>query len=362
MTRAGLIFGRLVLTVAAVNLVFVSGEAALRLLGVGENTHTTVTLDIYAPDPQLGWVLKPNMRVTRPWAGHTVVIRTDAEGHRIPDHATTGSGAARVAFAGDSFVMGNEVNAEDTFAHLVGRAMSTRTVNLGVSGYALSQECQSLRRFMTQASGITHAFLIVYLGNDLEYGAYPPSRRGVDADGYLHDEPPATTMKAHLRVFAVRHSLLLFDVHDALERIRGEIAARRRTGRQPGYRWIYDEAAFTRNRLDAHRKVLAALCDDARIRGVPLTVVMMPEREQVYGTSSDLPNRRLSAVLRELGIPAIDLLPLMRGIAARRPPLWHDLRDGHLSTEGHRFVAEVLVDYVRRHSNPSPGPGSLGGA
>jgi hypothetical protein len=60
----------------------------------------------------------------------------------------------------------------------------------------------------------------------------------------------------------------------------------------------------------------------------------------------------LSSMLSELGMSVIDLLPEMRSIAAARPPLWHDIVEGHLSPEGHRFVAGILVG---QHREAVPG-------
>lgn len=79
-----------------------------------------------------------------------------------------------------------------------------------------------------------------------------------------------------------------------------------------------------------------------------ITVVLMREREQIHGSLSDLPNRMLSSMLADLGRPVTDLLPKMRSAAAARPPLWHDVVEGHLSPEGHRLVAEMLIDQLRK--------------
>src|SRR5262249_47107455 len=87
--------------------------------------------------------------------------------------------------------------------------------------------------------------------------------------------------------------------------------------------------------------------------GVPVTVVIMPEKDQVYGSLSDLPNRMFSAMLADLEMPAIDLLPKMRSIAAVRPPLWHDVVQGHLSPEGHRFVAGILSEWLKGRADSS---------
>jgi len=133
--------GFAVLVVTATVLGLLISEIALRLLRPGENLLTTATLGIYAPDPELGWVNKRDFTGSRDWAGREVLIRTDAEGRRVPTGHVPTSRAAQIAFAGDSYVFGNEVNAEETFVYLFGEASQTRTINLGVGGYSLSQEC-----------------------------------------------------------------------------------------------------------------------------------------------------------------------------------------------------------------------------
>jgi hypothetical protein len=153
-------------------------EVAIRLLRPGENLYASATLGVFAPDPELGWVHKHDYTGSRKWLGRIVLIRTDAEGHRIPNMGVSNGGAELIAFAGDSYVFGYEVNAEETFVHLLGEASRKRTVNLGVGGYALSQECLALRRFMAQKTEITQGFLVIYLGNDIESGAYPSKTLG----------------------------------------------------------------------------------------------------------------------------------------------------------------------------------------
>jgi hypothetical protein len=335
--------GSLTLSLTSLVAALLLCEIVLRLFPPEKNIHATATLGIYAPDAELGWTHKANIRRPRDWAGRTVIIRTDANGYRIPDGEAPKAGAGRIALAGDSYVFGNEVNAEETFVHLVGKSSGMTSVNLGVGAYYLSQECLALRRFMAKTTRLAHAFLVIYVGNDIEDGPYPPRRLGVDQDGYLRSTAPGRWDKAWS--FALRHSRLIFYAHMTWQRIGPSTPpARKADARDTEHRWLYDEAAFTRDRFDEHRRVLTELRDDARKRRVPLTVVILPERDQVYGALSDLPNRMLSSMLTELGMPVIDLLPKMRKVAAERPPLWHDIVQGHLSVEGHQFVTEVLMN------------------
>ena len=80
-----------------------------------------------------------------------------------------------------------------------------------------------------------------------------------------------------------------------------------------------------------------------------LTVVIMPERDQVYGSLGDRPNRTLSPLLSDLGMTVLDLLPGMRRAAAEGAGLWHDIPQGHLSVDGHRWVARVLMTRLAEH-------------
>ena len=233
--------GPLALLLASCLVALLLCEVVLRLFLPGENIRTTATLGIFAPDPELGWVLKPDLRRDRRWAGRVIRIRTDADGHRIPDAGPSNAGPTQVVFAGDSYVFGHEVEAEETFAHLVGRAVGKRSVNLGVAGYRLGQECLSLRRFLAREAGIAQAFLVIYVGNDVANGPYTPKNLGVDEHGLVHYASGGRWTKA--RSFAVRHSLVAFYLQNAASCSVGTAVEAAAPVVQK-YSWIYDPAAF----------------------------------------------------------------------------------------------------------------------
>lgn len=353
---------RTLTVVVSVSVALLGCEAILRLFLPGENLYTTATLGILAPDPVLGWVHQADVRISRDWTVRTVVIRTDAAGHRIPDFAVPQRGVKQIALAGDSYVFGNEVNAEQTFVYLLGELAATNTINLGVNGYALSQECGALERFLEREKP-AQAFLVIYLGNDIEYGAYADPATTVDPDGYLQSGPPSAgdglrRAWTNARRFAVLHSRVVFAARSAWRLIHPPATANATpVAGVAAPRWIYDPATFTLDRLAEHRRVVMRLRDDARDRHVPLAVILMPEREQVYGQLSDLPNRMVSAMLADLGLPVIDLLPTLRQAAASHPHLWHEIIEGHLSPEGHQVVARILADWLASRpeaTTPSP--------
>ena len=239
-------------------------EIALRVLRPGDNVHTTATLGLMAPDPELVWVLRPGVRKVRNWAGRKALIRTDHEGRRVPDRPSP-VGSTPIVFAGDSYVFGNEAQAEETFVHLVGDATGHGSVNLGVPGYTLGQGCGALRRFLAARPGAAHAFLAIYVGNDLETGPYPAAGHFVDDRGYLRR---SSGRWDDLHSFAVRHSRLAFYGQIAYERLR-RLSAPPDAGTAPmasNSRWIYDGADGRTGRR-APAGPVSAVHDDARRRG-----------------------------------------------------------------------------------------------
>jgi hypothetical protein len=143
----------------------------------------------------------------------------------------------------------------------------------------------------------------------------------------------------------VARSRALFLVFKAREAVRSRWMRWRDEG-TVSYRWIYDENAWGPRALDSHRQSLVRLLGIARAAKVPLTVLLLPERDQVYGSFSDLPNRRLLALLDSLEIPALDLLPALRVAAVSDPDLYHKAPAGHLSPSGHALVAAVLSAHL----------------
>jgi hypothetical protein len=88
--------------------------------------------------------------------------------------------------------------------------------------------------------------------------------------------------------------------------------------------------------------------------------VLVPERFQVYpdefdryvkgfGVDAaqldvDQPSIRLRMAFEAAGLTVVDALPALRAAAARGGPRLYGSVDQHLSPEGHRALAQVVVD------------------
>jgi lysophospholipase L1-like esterase len=359
--------GSLGLALVASILSLAVAELVLGLTVPASNLRTTAGLNIYESDAELGYRLRPDVFRRVPWLGRDITIVTDRLGHRIPEgdplaragEAREGQapgGAPVLVVAGDSYTFGNEVLAEETFVQLLGLAMNRRPVNLGVGGYSLDQSARMLGRYLTGAAPDLQALLVVYVGNDLEWGAAPRSP-GVDLNGYLTRPSSSSSpdIVAELRMWVTIHSRLAFLAQKVWRSLTAERAAPVPTPGGPApsraepttQRWIYDPTRYTEESLVGHRAVLESLRTEALRAGVPVTVVLMPEPDQVHGALSDVPNRAMQELLAEIGLPVIDLLPLMRSAASTgHEPLYHPPPLGHLSPAGHRVVASLLAERV----------------
>jgi len=120
-------------------------EAALRIAdprvlreGLSERTIA------YRHDAELGWAPTPNSEFTVT-AERPIHAKHNSLGLRDVELGT--SGKPRILFVGDSFVWGNDVEADERFTDLLRQRISSHdVVNAGVSGYGTDQEYLWLQR------------------------------------------------------------------------------------------------------------------------------------------------------------------------------------------------------------------------
>jgi hypothetical protein len=93
---------------------------------------------LFHHDPSLGWFPVPNSRMTFK-ASRPIHVVNNTQGFRAPEHHL--SSRPGVAFLGDSFVWGYDVEASERFTEkLQERHSDWNIFNLGVSGYGTDQE------------------------------------------------------------------------------------------------------------------------------------------------------------------------------------------------------------------------------
>jgi hypothetical protein len=93
---------------------------------------------LFHHDPSLGWFPVPNSRA-KFIASRMIHVANNSQGFRAPEHRL--SSRPGIAFVGDSFVWGYDVEASERFTEkLQERHPEWNIFNLGVSGYGTDQE------------------------------------------------------------------------------------------------------------------------------------------------------------------------------------------------------------------------------
>jgi lysophospholipase L1-like esterase len=115
------------------------------------------------------------------------------------------------------------------------------------------------------------------------------------------------------------------------------------------------------------REAVAQIALEARAVGARTGIILMPARFQIddtdYGHLRDIvaqaggelvrdaATERFAEGLRELALPTIDLLPVLR--RARQGPRLFFEENVHLTPRGHSVVAQALAPFVREQMFPA---------
>jgi hypothetical protein len=101
---------------------------------------------MYAPDPEVGYVMKPNLSLrdgAESFDGYFINDR----GFRIGRSSREASSQADILVVGCSQTYGQGVSYEDTFAAIIGQKLNRTVANLGVSSYGGVSSVLLARRF-----------------------------------------------------------------------------------------------------------------------------------------------------------------------------------------------------------------------
>jgi lysophospholipase L1-like esterase len=297
--------------------------------------------DLFVPDRELGFGLKPGFvgHFTREYSG--VEIRINADGFRDGPFGEPGEGP-RVAFVGDSVVFGAGVDAaacmdarlEEELATRLGRGGAT-VLNLGIYAYSLDQYVTMLRRELPVLR--PDLVLVGFCVNDIEDGASAAWPAGVARGGArlaLKRVSNVAWLAAHLRQ---RIFLPASRAH-----FRNTEEDWRSYCRDVVSRWSTPAGAA---RLARNLDGLAAIASGPG--APPLLAILWPTSYELEEPEGDWgrPRALLRRALADRGIPWLDPHD---ALAAAAPPreLFLEGDRMHFSPAGHRLVAELLADEV----------------
>lgn len=332
----------ILLSAATIVFCLAVAEIAVRVAGVSVGT-VQINRGVVRPsaNPKLGFELRPNSFVAA-----EVDYRINADGFRGAALKHKTPGRPRIAVFGDSIVFGYWVTEKDAFSAQLGETLGggVETLALGVPGYNLDQEIESmrLRLDMLQPDMVVFGFCL----NDLEgllsfeYGLTLARREARSGPRRLLE-----SLLSHSRFAAwIEYRLTERDA-------RARFAA----ARNPLGGELYDASPET---LDAHldasfNKISSTLTP----KGIKAAVVIFP----VLGNRfENYPYKNLhdqiGRAAARAGLLSIDLLPCFA------PYSFRDVRVDvvHPNPMGHRIAAHGAADKLFEHLNPGqPKPAAL---
>lgn len=299
-------------------------------------------------DAELGWIARPNFHDPN-FYGKGRPIQTDERGLRVESgNANSGEeGRPITVCSGDSFTWGYGVAAEDTWCHLLGEMLGTKTVNLGQSGYGVDQ---AYLLYMREAPRLDHGLhLFAFIEDDFvraqsdEFLRYPKPLLGL-VDGEierLNDPLPQDSWYRALRRRLAGPASELRSVRV----LNGMMNGTGGSGGGPSG-GAYSEVV---------EQMFARLAEVNRAKSSRLVLILLPNegmhaRPRASRWQTDV--RRIADSLR---IPFFDLTEELRTLEGSEvAPLFQQFEDmpqeevsfqlwgGHYSEEGNAWAAEAI--------------------
>ncbi len=323
----------------------------------------------YAAHPTIGFTMNPEFRGRFRLQEFDTRVEISALGIRDREHGPRAEGTRRIVVLGDSYTFGWGVEAGERYVDRLEERLNQggtgrwEVVKAGINAYGTREQAAWLRE---RGWGLDPDLVLVQfcMGNDFTDNAADGYHV---ANGYLvaNREAPApvdtarTTPLGAMKRWVRQRSHLYVLVRDRVRSLRA----------------VGDEDASRPSELaDFNRSVDAALpvtvrflreiAEDARGRAVPVLVVVVPMRHQLYESRSadpeilEHPNRATAAACEEAGLAVFDLLAGFREQVARGGPRLYFRVDRHWTRDGHRVAGDLLYDELVRRGLVAPGAAS----
>ncbi len=333
-------------------------EAGMRLVGGSEAAPSFQ--QIFMQDPRVGHRLRPGARTVYSTVEYSTEIAINAQGVRDGrDLGPKRPGQTRVVVLGDSLVLSVQVPLEETFMAQLERDLTAadptrewQVVNAGVQGYGPADEWLFYRN-VVDALEPDLVLIVAFVAND--------AIEAFDKAAWLDNGPPALDNRQAAVTWARRLARSSMVVQTA--RLRWDQLRPDTTGpgtERPLASYLSVSSTEVTRGLDVTRDAFDRIAALASNRGARTAIVLMPARFQVddadYGRLREIvkaaghdlvrqaATERFQAALAPLGLPTLDLLPILQSQAD--PSGLFFQRNIHLTPRGHNVVGHALAGFV----------------
>ncbi|MBM4267311.1 MAG: hypothetical protein FJ144_12000 [Deltaproteobacteria bacterium] len=298
-------------------------------------------------DEDLPYLLRPGVDTI----ARGVHVTINEHGMRGPPLEPAPPGTARILVLGDSVAFGYRLEWDATLTQRLAAELEQRTgephqvLNGGVEGYNTENQLAWLRRFGLPLD--PDAIVVALNLNDYDYGPVmgPLGVLTLDRSQRVKADSIGNQSELYLllRWLALVGPQMLFGDAAPVETSKSGFnkfdeyvsVLRKRYYLEPN-----DE------RWPAMIESLRGLRDEAKARGIPLLVAILPDGDQVGVPKPDLtPQERLAEVCAQESLDCFDLLPAFRAEAGSGP-LFLDIM--HPNARGHAIVGRALSEPLAR--------------
>lgn len=312
-----------------------------------------------APDPDLGWRLKPSRTTHLRWESYDYRVTSNALGYPGPDVAEARPPeTVRILVTGDAFTSAEGVDTEEAWPRLLEARLASlcpgrrfQVLNFAITGYGPNQYAQVVDRFVPRFR--PDLVIAEFFVNDFS-DVLSTQEAFQQSIGFCNPDPDG--VRSVLTLTNLREWMRLHVLGPQLARLRGRpdgnaflFGGLYYVERQPHNIWT--EGA---RRLEARMSQMDRTC---KAQGARLMVASAPASVEVCdwaklpylpafldlsdSTKYDLglPQRTLQGIADRLSVLLVDLRPPLK--ASKELPF--QLHNMHWSRAGHRAVAEHLA-------------------
>lgn len=269
------------------------------------------------------------------------------------------AGVKRIAVIGDSYIEAWQVSAEKNYPSLLDDSLGKgyEVYSFGVSGSPLSQYLHMSRYVEKKYSPDIYVFNLIH--NDFHESinglSYIPMYMTIkfDTDSTFTEVQPVKPERTHNKVPGgeiLRKSSLfryLYYNLNLMDKFRSKKAGKKEVEMNVAVSDVVDK----KDSLIAVTKYLLSKIK-TELAGKEVIFIMDAPRQNIY--KGDLAsakvswlNQMVSQQCRDMGMPFIDLTPLMATDYEKNKKKFETQYDNHWAEYGHEFVASVLYNYFK---------------